>query len=146
MPGYAAVADQDRIGDDIAQASSVSDAATRCNADDNCKGFNSGGWYKRSVTPTSYSNGVCLYTKIGGESRLQRELCSQVYLWGACVRAGVRACVHVCVCVCVGGGGGGNCTSMNCDVVLLAYYITCHLSSRRFAYLLHRHARLCRGC
>ncbi|PNH07093.1 hypothetical protein TSOC_006482 [Tetrabaena socialis] len=64
--GYTLAPNVDHIGDDISRASSVADAANKCNTDATCKGFNSDGWYKRSVSPTTAAaNGYCFYTKSG---------------------------------------------------------------------------------
>ncbi|PNH04261.1 hypothetical protein TSOC_009588, partial [Tetrabaena socialis] len=46
ISGYTVTIDVDHNGDDIGQ-SSVADATSRCNADINCFGLNSGGYYKR---------------------------------------------------------------------------------------------------
>lgn len=62
--GYSSAANVDHWGDDIGRASSVSDAAARCSADSACRGFNSDGWFKRSVTRLTAAQGYCLYTKL----------------------------------------------------------------------------------
>lgn len=47
------------------QAPSAAEAARRCSADPACRGFNDGGYYKRTVTPIITINFRCLYVKQG---------------------------------------------------------------------------------
>ncbi len=63
--GYTAALYQDSIGSDLGQTYTMEAAAARCNADASCKGFNSGGWYKDSVTFVAASTHICLYIKQG---------------------------------------------------------------------------------
>lgn len=67
VSGYTMAKNTDHLGDDISgiPASSISDAAARCSRTSSCRGFNSQGYYKRSVTPARQMLNVCLYTKIG---------------------------------------------------------------------------------
>ncbi len=71
IAGYVSTPDTDHYGDDIGQASSVDDAAARCNQDSACLSFNSGNYYKRGVFPTRWLGNACFYIKLGktGESR-----------------------------------------------------------------------------
>ena len=65
ISGYSALADMDHGGaDDIGFANSGAEAAAVCMADSNCKGFNSAGFLKSSVTPTTPTAGMCLYTRL----------------------------------------------------------------------------------
>ncbi|GLI60272.1 hypothetical protein VaNZ11_002363 [Volvox africanus] len=80
VPGYAAVADMNHLGDDIkcddGARMSAETAAIRCSSDTNCQAFNiyaagvssssigGSGCTKRASTPLKSSLGVCLYTKI----------------------------------------------------------------------------------
>ncbi|KAG2496690.1 hypothetical protein HYH03_005108 [Edaphochlamys debaryana] len=64
VAGYAVFPDTDHDGDDIGIKASVAEAATACNADSRCKGFNSGGRYKTEVSPIIEYQGSCLYVKV----------------------------------------------------------------------------------
>ncbi|PNG99646.1 hypothetical protein TSOC_014572 [Tetrabaena socialis] len=71
ISGYTMTPDMDHNGDDIGQSLDVLD---KCNADSTCKGFNSAGWYKRVVSPTSTFTGTCFYTKIGTSKDSDAEM------------------------------------------------------------------------
>ncbi|PNH04247.1 hypothetical protein TSOC_009629 [Tetrabaena socialis] len=67
LSGYIVTVDMDHLHDNIGRASSFANASKECNADKSCRGFNSGGWYKRVASPVRTSKGMCFYTK--GSSR-----------------------------------------------------------------------------
>ncbi|PNH01771.1 hypothetical protein TSOC_012302 [Tetrabaena socialis] len=64
IAGYTTASDVSHSGEDLGRASSVADAASKCNADSNCKGINSEGWLLRVVSQNANLKGNCLYTKI----------------------------------------------------------------------------------
>ncbi|PNH04112.1 hypothetical protein TSOC_009763 [Tetrabaena socialis] len=65
VAGYTSTAAVDHAGDDIDRAWSIAAAANNCTADSSCKGFNSGGYYKRVASPlqANADEGLCFYTK-----------------------------------------------------------------------------------
>ncbi|KAG2496689.1 hypothetical protein HYH03_005107 [Edaphochlamys debaryana] len=65
VSGFTVTPDVDHNGDDISQKGSIAEAAAACRAEATCKGFNSQGWYKTTVTPTSSYQGMCFYVKQG---------------------------------------------------------------------------------
>ncbi|KAG2486922.1 hypothetical protein HYH03_014421 [Edaphochlamys debaryana] len=62
--GYTVQINMDHTGDDLQQTTSVTVAATACTANAACRGFNSNGVLKTTVSPASATYGTCLYTKV----------------------------------------------------------------------------------
>ncbi len=101
--GYTVEADVDRFGDDIGLAGSVAQALDACTSDRLCIGFNSGGWYKTSVAPTTRPSNMCLYTKMPSAPTPDAPSESGECPWRLrSGRACVCACIHAC-CVCACG-------------------------------------------
>ncbi|PNH02809.1 hypothetical protein TSOC_011186, partial [Tetrabaena socialis] len=55
--GYTVAADTDHSWDDLGQVPFAMDAMSKCNADSMCNGFNSGGYYKSSISNPHYERG-----------------------------------------------------------------------------------------
>ncbi|KXZ41185.1 hypothetical protein GPECTOR_677g809 [Gonium pectorale] len=64
VPGYLSTPAVDHNFDDIANAGSAAAAATACNGNSNCWGYNAAGWTKTSGVPTSEVAGACFRTKL----------------------------------------------------------------------------------
>ena len=64
IDGYSVEADLNGGAGGLRLASSFATAATECNADPACAGFNNYGWLLPALAPKQAAQGICLYTRL----------------------------------------------------------------------------------